>query len=169
VVERSAIYDVIGVPDPHATAEPGSSAINDLSSDSHGSARMQLAGQPSPQSDGPGSDGQTVSDRAAWRKAAHDIDQLKRPISEAGWQMIVNTLGVNTFFGIDGDGDFECAGIIANTLHSSWVEYANKVVDRCVRLAGSMHNAGTMQHNNDEERGSEFDRLSRRYRDTPGR
>ncbi|WP_326689371.1 MULTISPECIES: hypothetical protein [unclassified Streptomyces] len=167
MAERSAISDVIGVPDPHATAEPGSSAINDLSPDSHGPARMQLAGQAPPQSDGTGSDGQTISDRAAWRKAAHDIDQLKRPISWAGLQMTFNTL--NTFFGIDGDGDFECASIIADTLHSSWAEYANKVADRCIRLAGSMHNAGTMQHNNDEERHSEFDRLSRRYRDTPGR
>ncbi|MEU2720473.1 hypothetical protein [Streptomyces smyrnaeus] len=170
MVERSAIHDVIGVPDPHATAEPGSSAINDLSPDSHGSARLQLAGGAKPQSDENGSDGQTVSDRAAWRKAAHDTDQLKRPLSQAGMQMFVDTLGVNMLFGLDGtDGDFECAGVIADTLHGSWVEYADKVADRCTRLAGSMHNAGTMQHNNDEERGSEFDRLSHRYRDTPGR
>jgi hypothetical protein len=167
VVERSAIYDVIGVPDSHATAEPGSSAINDLSPGSHGPARMQLAGQARPQSDETGSDGQTISDRAAWRKAAHDVNQLKRPIVRAELKMTFNAL--NTFFGIDGDGDFECAGIIAGTLHSSWAEYAKKVADRCIRLAGSMHNAGTTQHNNDEERRSEFDRLSRRYRDTPGR
>ncbi|MGI5352680.1 hypothetical protein ACQEU8_31535 [Streptomyces sp. CA-250714] len=168
MVERSAIYDVIGVPDAHATAEPGSSAINDLSPDSHGPARMQLAGHSPPQSNGTGSDGQTISDRAAWRKAAHDIDQLKRPLIGVGLQMTINAL--NTLFGMDrDDGDFECAGIIADTLNSSWAEYADKVADRCTRLAGSMHDAGTTQHKNDEELGSEFDRLSRRYRDTPGR
>ncbi|NSC22446.1 hypothetical protein FM076_15145 [Streptomyces albus subsp. chlorinus] len=159
---------MIGVPAPRATAEPDSSAINDLSPDSHGPARMQLAGQAPSHSGETGSDGQTVSDRAAWRKAAHDTDQLKRPVIRAGLQMAFNTL--NTLFDVDGDdGDFECAGVIDDTLNSSWAEYANKVADRCTRLAGSMQNAGTMQHNNDEESRGEFDRLSHRYRDTPGR
>ncbi|MEW2221611.1 hypothetical protein AB0939_20365 [Streptomyces sp. NPDC006990] len=165
MVERSAISDVVGASDPRAIVDPGSSAINDLSSHRSGSARLQLASHLPQQSHGTGSDGQTISDRATWRKAAHDTDQLKRPLIGVGIQTAVNML-----FGIDGDdGDFECASIITGTLRNSWNEYAANLADRCVRLAGIMQNAGTMQHDNDEERRSEFDRLARRYRDTPGR
>ncbi|MEV0262207.1 hypothetical protein AB0I49_12765 [Streptomyces sp. NPDC050617] len=112
---------------------------------------------------GSGGSGEVKSKKDVWNSAASGVERLAGNAKKALTSLEQGQKGMGKGGGAGG----VASSAAQRELYGSWKHYLDEVRGRCEALKGPLEKAGKVQHENDKETKSLFDKLGDQYKDTP--